>query len=95
MKKIIGVLAVYASLVLAAPVFANVFELGEETQTATAAQGQCTAENKLAWYTEFRQLFKTDQPKAYELAKKYLACPSEASEEQISTYLKNFVAIID
>jgi hypothetical protein len=96
MKKIIGVLAIYASLgLLAAPVFANGFELGEEAQTATPAQGQCSAENKLAWYTEFRQLFKTDQPKAYELAKKYLACPGEASEEQISTYLKNFVAIID
>ncbi len=90
MKKTIGLLAMYASLVLvAAPTFANV---NEETQTPAPA---CTAENKLAWYTEFRGILRTDQPKAYELAKKYLACPSEASEQQITDYLKNYVNILD
>ena len=58
MKKIIGILAAYASLaLLAAPVFA------QTPAAPTAPQGACTAENKLAWYTEFRQIFKTDQSK--------------------------------
>lgn len=90
MKKIIGMLAVYASLVLlAVPVFA-------QTPAAPAApQGACTAENKLAWYTEFRQIFKTDQAKGYELAQKYLACPAEAGEEPAINYLKGYVALIE
>ena len=97
MKKTIRVMAIYASLALL-PAFANVIELGAQTATPSpaVAQGQCTAENKLAWYTEFRATFKTDQTKAYDLAQKYLACPTEPGEESIRNYLKNtFVAVID
>jgi hypothetical protein len=102
MKKTIRRFAIYATLVLL-PVFANTFELKAQTPAASPAaaaaaqgQGQCTPENKLAWYTEFRQIFKTDQSKAYDLAQKYLACPSEAGEEQVRKYLKEtFVAVID
>jgi tetratricopeptide (TPR) repeat protein len=95
MKKTIRVLAIYATLALM-PVFANVIELKAQTPAASPAQGQCTPENKLAWYTEFRATFKTDQNRAYDLAQKYLACPSEAGEESIRNYLKNtFVAVID
>ncbi|HKO61479.1 MAG TPA: hypothetical protein VJV03_09995 [Pyrinomonadaceae bacterium] len=83
MKKIITTLAVLA--VLALPV------LAQTTQTPAG----CTAESKQAWYNEFRQTFKTDQPKAYQLAQKYLACPAEAGEEQITAYLKNFITLID
>lgn len=95
MTKTIRVLAIYATLALL-PVFANVIELKAQTPAAAPTQGQCTPENKLAWYTEFRATFKTDQNKAYDLAQKYLACPSEAGEESIRNYLKNtFVAVID
>ncbi len=95
MTKTIRVLAIYATLALL-PVLANVIELKAQTPAASPAQGQCTPENKLAWYTEFRATFKTDQNRAYDLAQKYLACPSEAGEESIRNYLKNtFVAVID
>lgn len=95
MKKTIRVLAIYATLALL-PVFANVIELKAQTPAAAPTQGQCTPENKLAWYTEFRATFKTDQTKAYDLAQKYLACPAEPGEESIRKYLQNtFVAVID
>ncbi len=95
MKKTIRLMAIYASLALPLG-FAGSKELQAQTPTPAPAQGQCTAENKLAWYTEFRATFKTDQNKAYDLAQKYLACPAEPGEESIRTYLKNnFVAVID
>ena len=95
MKKTIRVIAIYATLALL-PVFANVIELKAQTPAASPAQGQCTPENKLAWYTEFRATFQTDQNRAYDMAQKYLACPAEAGEETIRNYLKNtFVAVID
>jgi hypothetical protein len=95
MTKTIRVLAIYTTLALL-PVFGNVIELKAQTPAASPAQGQCTPENKLAWYTEFRATFKTDQNRAYDLAQKYLACPNEAGEESIRNYLKNtFVAVID
>ncbi len=95
MTKTIRVFAIYTTLALL-PVLGNVIELKAQTPAASPAQGQCTPENKLAWYTEFRATFKTDQNKAYDLAQKYLACPSEAGEESIRNYLKNtFVAVID
>ena len=99
MTKTIRVLAIYTTLALL-PVFGNVIELKAQTPAASPAaapvQAQCTPENKLAWYTEFRATFKTDQNRAYDLAQKYLACPSEAGEESIRDYLKNtFVAVID
>ena len=96
MTKTIRVLAIYATLALL-PVFANVIETKAQTPAAPSqSQGQCTPENKLAWYTEFRATFKTNQNRAYDLAQKYLACPSEAGEESIRNYLKNtFVAVID
>lgn len=85
MKKLITTLSVLA--VLAVPVLA-------QTPTTQTPSG-CTAESKQAWYNEFRQTFKTDQPKAYQVAQKYLACPAEAGEEQITAYLKNFITLID
>lgn len=88
MKKTIQLIAVVA--VLAVPVFA-----GGSSQPVNAAQDQCTPENKLAWYNEFRQNFKTDTAKANELAKKWLACPAAAGEEQQAAYLKNFVTLFE
>ncbi len=96
MKKIIGVLAIYATLtVLAAPAFVNV--IGQTTQTPTPApaaapaQGACTDDSKAAWYAEFTKFRTTDPTKAYDAGKKYLAaCPTE--EGQIPAYLKKWVA---
>ena len=85
MKKLITTLSVLA--VLAVPGLA-------QTTTKQTPAG-CAAESKQAWYNEFRQTFKTDQPKAYQLAEKYLACPAEAGEEQITAYLRNFITLID
>lgn len=56
---------------------------------------QCTPEAKTALYNEFRKDFKGDTARANELAKKWLACPEVAGEEQISAYLKNFVTLYE
>jgi hypothetical protein len=86
MKKIIESIAIVA--VLAVTALAG-------SQPVNAAQDQCTPENKLAWYNEFRQNFKGDTAKANELAKKWLACPEAAGEEQQAAYLKNFVTLFE
>ncbi|HEY6806724.1 MAG TPA: hypothetical protein VI306_24310 [Pyrinomonadaceae bacterium] len=60
-----------------------------------ALQDQCTDEGKTALYTAFVESRKTDQDKAYENAKKYLACPTEGATEatqKIIEYLKKWVA---
>ena len=99
MKKTIRALATYAGAAIMAASLASVSELTAQTTTpapAAATQGGCTPEAKLAWYTEFRATFKTDQNKAYELAQKYLACPTAPEEENIAKYLREtFVATID
>jgi hypothetical protein len=100
MKKIIRMMSIYASLAIAAVVFANAIESKAQTptpspaQTPAAAQGQCTDEIKNPLYTQFTQLRTTDPIKAYEPAKKYLAaCPAE--ESQITSYLKKWVLAYD
>ena len=87
MKKLIELIAMVA--VLAVPVLAG------GSQPVTAAQDQCTPENKLAWYNEFTKNFKADTAKANELAKKWLACPATPAEEQQTAYLKNFVTLFE
>ncbi len=89
MKKTIGLRAVSAGLALLA------FSVFASAKAATMTQDQCTPENKLAWYNQFRETFKTDQVKAKEVASKYLACPAVAGEEQITSYLKNFVTLYE
>lgn len=79
MKKIIGILAMGASL-LAVPVFA---------QGQTPAQGACTDEAKTALYTDFTTFRTTDPTKAYEAGKKYLSCSQQ--EDQYTAYLKKWV----
>src|SRR5713101_2053822 len=95
MKKIIRVLAIYATLGLLAP-FAQVIELQAQTPTPSpaAAQGQCTDEVKTPLYADFTKYRTTDAPKAYDAAKKWLAaCPAE--EGPIPTYLKKWVSSYD
>jgi len=79
MKKIIGILAMCASL-LAVPVFA---------QGQTPGQAACTDEAKTALYTDFTTFRTTDPTKAYEAGKKYLACSQQ--EDQYTAYLKKWV----
>jgi len=56
----------------------------------TVAQDQCTPENKDAWYASFIEIRKTDEAKAYDVAKKYLAC-APAEDNKITQYLKKWV----
>lgn len=91
MKKIMTFLAIGATVaLLALPVAAT----NLITTTEVAAQDQCTQENKDAWYAEFLKIRTADQAKAFEIAKKYLACPApeEVTEPQqkIIDYLKKW-----
>lgn len=84
MKKMIQLVLICATLGLfAMPVFAS-----GRLHSDNAVQDQCTDENKAAWYAEFREKKNSDQPRAYEVAKKYVACPNTEAEAQIVTYLK-------
>src|SRR6185369_4601526 len=56
----------------------------------------CTDDAKTALYQSIRNNLKADQAKAYEDAKKYLACPASGevteAQQKIIDYLKNFVS---
>ena len=80
---------------MAITAFAQQPAASPQQPAATSQNPQCSAESKLAWYNEFRQNFKTDTAKANELAKKWLACPEAAGEEQQAAYLKNFVSLFE
>ncbi len=95
MKKFIELIAISATVaVLAASAVAQ--QPAATPQAAGKPQDpQCSAENKLAWYNEFRQHFKGDTAKANELAKKWLACPATPAEEEQAKYLNNFVSLFE
>ena len=93
MKKLITFLGICTTVaILALPTAARTLI----AQPDNAFQDACAQEAKDALYQQIRANLKTDQAKAYEDAKKYLACPpgTEVSEGQqkIIDYLKNFVA---
>jgi hypothetical protein len=92
MNKTSGFLAVCATLaMLSLPVFANkTYSVANETP-----QEPCSSDAKIAIYTEVTSNLQTDQAKAYEAAKKYVACPSEGADDAENkrvAYLKNFIA---
>jgi hypothetical protein len=61
-------------------------------QTPAPAQaGGCTDEAKIATYTEFTTHRQSDPAKAYQAAKKYLAC-SQGGADQYTEYLNKWVA---
>src|SRR6266550_5223164 len=95
MKKLIRLLAIYASLaVIAASAFTNNSVVNAQTPAPAAAQGACTDENKGIWYADFMKFRTTDPTKAAEAGKKYLAaCSTE--EGPIPTYLKKWIAAYD
>lgn len=101
MKKLIRLLAIYASLAVIA---ASAFTINPavnaqtpvkpQTPAPAAAQGACTDESKTAWYADFTKFRTTDPTKAAEAGKKYLAaCPQE--EGPIPAYLKKWIAAYD
>ena len=80
MKKITMFLMIGATVaLLALPVAAtNLITANDET-----VQDPCSVDSKNALYQDFLKNRKDDQAKAYEAAKKYLACPTaEVTEEQ-------------
>jgi hypothetical protein len=90
MKKMIRLVTLGATVaVLALPVAAKSLT----TESVFVDQDQCSQEAKDAMYTAFRDNRTTDQAKAYDNAKKYLACPAtEVTEAQqkIIDYLKKW-----
>jgi hypothetical protein len=97
MKKLITFLSICTTVaILALPVAARNFVAQPNNAFQDAA---CTQESKDALYQSFLKNRQADQAKAYDDAKKYLACPpgTEVTEAQqkIIDYLKNFVAKYD
>src|ERR1051325_9955969 len=91
MKKLITLFSICATVgILALPLAAH----AAIAQPDNAVQDQCSVDSKNAQYKIFTDNFKTAQDKAYEAAKKYLACPADNADEgqqKIIAYLKNFV----
>ena len=91
MKKLITFLGIFTTVaILALPVAAQT----AVAQPNNAAQDPCSTEGKNALYKVFLDNRKTDQDKAYDAAKKYLACPAgqvDAAQQAIIDYLKKFV----
>jgi hypothetical protein len=97
MKKLITFLSISTTVaILALPVAARNLIAQPDNAFQDAA---CTDDAKTALYQSFLSHLKTDQPKAYEEAKKYLACPAPAevteAQQKIIDYLKNFVSKYD
>jgi len=97
MKKIFGLITIGAALiVLSVSVFANTTSaVVNGTPQDPAADAACGTDAKIALYAAVTSNLKTDQAKAYEAAKKYVACPSEGADENEMkrvTYLKTFIA---
>jgi hypothetical protein len=94
MKKLITFLSICTTVaILALPVAARNSIAQPDNAFQDAA---CTQEAKDALYATIRKNLSADQPKAYEDAKKYLACPASGevteAQQKIIDYLKNFVA---
>lgn len=87
MKKTIRLITLSVTLaLLSLPVAAK--------SLTSELQDGCTTENKEAYYAQFLQNRKDDQAKAYEIAKKYIACPADGATEattKIIDYLKKWV----
>jgi exoribonuclease II len=92
MKKLITFLSICTTVaILALPAAAR----NSIAQPNNAFQdAACTQEAKDALYATIRTNLKADQAKAYEDAKKYLACPASGevteAQQKIIDYLKGF-----
>ena len=95
MKKMMMFFMIGATVaLLALPVAATSL-----TSVSNNSVQECKTEEKDAWYAEFLKIYKTDQAKAFDLAKKYLACPpvGEVTEAQqkIIDFLKKWSTAYD
>src|SRR6201989_1174489 len=93
MKKLITFLGIFTTVaILALPAAARNLIAQPDNAFQDAA---CTEEAKTTLYQSFLTDLKGDQAKAYNEAKKYLACPAAAevteAQQKIIDYLKNFV----
>jgi hypothetical protein len=93
MKKLITFLSICTTVaILALPAAARNLIAQPNNVFQDAA---CAQEAKDALYQSFRTNLKADQAKAYDEAKKYLACPATGevteAQQKIIDYLKNFV----
>jgi hypothetical protein len=91
MKKMIRLITLGAiATMLALPVAARSMSGLED-----ALQDKCSEDNQSADYKTFLEIRNSDQPKAQELAKKYLACPPPAeitpAAQKIIDYLKGWL----
>ena len=80
MKKTIQLTLICATLaLLALSAFAN----RVPSRPANSPQDQCTPENKIALYTDFLDKYNKaeTQDKAYDIARKYLACPADTDAD--------------
>jgi hypothetical protein len=91
MKKLITFLSISTTVaILALPIAAH-----NAIAQPNVVQDQCSTESKNALYKAFLDNRKTEQDKAYDAAKKYLACPADQVDEaqqKIIDYLKKFVS---
>ena len=90
MKKLITFLSICTTVaILALPAAARNLIAQPDNAVQDAA---CTPEAKDALYASFREKRTTAQDKAYEDAKKYLACPTTGevteAQQKIIDYLK-------
>ena len=91
MKKIKTLVLIGATVaMLALPVAATNLIKASDNST----QDECAQEKKDANYAEFLKIYKTDQAKAFDLAKKYLACPAAGevteAQQKIIDFLKKW-----
>ena len=93
MKKLITFLSISTTVaILALPVAARNLIAQPDNAFQDAA---CAEDAKTALYQSFLKNLKADQAKAYEEAKKYVACPATGevteAQQKIIDYLKNFM----
>lgn len=93
MKKLITFLSISTTVaILALPVAARNLIAQPDNAFQDAA---CAEDAKTALYQSFLKNLKADQAKAYEEAKKYVACPASGevteAQQKIIDYLKNFM----
>jgi hypothetical protein len=83
MKKLMTLFGAFIALSMVAPAAAGL----------DSRQDQCSSEAKAALYKSFLDHRQADQAKAYDEAKKYLACPAgevTESQQKIIDYLKKY-----
>ncbi|HEY4423288.1 MAG TPA: hypothetical protein VGN10_03725 [Pyrinomonadaceae bacterium] len=93
MKKLITFLSISITVaILALPVAARNLIAQPDNAFQDAA---CAEDAKTALYQSFLKNLKADQAKAYDEAKKYVACPASGevteAQQKIIDYLKNFI----